>query len=587
MTVAISTASSGPYVANAATVAFPFTFRALAANEVAVYADGALVSPSLYTVTLAASGGTVTFTTAPANGVSILIISDPSFLQDAAFQNNGAFLPATIEGAYDRAAVRDISMKARLDKLLTTTMLAASRVGRFLGWDADGNAALLSGTGADSALRTDLAAGGGAALSGFLAAGDDAVASSVQTRLRVLGPSPNGYTNLFTGASVVATASAVSNGGSNYSWVDYNQSSIVLDPGIYTNVATTDATTMANLMLQARQPATVTLNRVGKTDYLYTKSNALRASFVSGFNLWEGKGLLNLTHTGNNVLGYQVFEDLVLMAFTECGLAFAPDDMPYIKVSRSVFRGSDTSISIATGGKYDGCAIADSEFHNGVYGLKHVGTRSGNHAIERCSFFTIRPGVTGPNPSKAADIWFGPSTAFALSGTGTVIRQCKFGNEGMGVGDVRILIADEDTGTGTGVQNHPHSTADSTGFFDGLAILNSRISGIDGLTSPFMKTYTGNMSRGIFDGNWTESPHTRLLQYMNTDAAEDTYASRTNYVRLMPPSPGTMAFQLGVSNRCMGIVEDPFGNTQWDPLTQFGGVFGRKRLCEPDRRPRC
>jgi len=57
-------------------------------------------------------------------------------------------------------------------------------LGKYLAFDAEGNPVAASGTGADSGLRSDLAASGGAALTGFLQSGTGAVARSVQSKAR-------------------------------------------------------------------------------------------------------------------------------------------------------------------------------------------------------------------------------------------------------------------------------------------------------------------------------------------------------------------------------------------------------------------
>jgi lysophospholipase L1-like esterase len=121
MSVNATNASNGPYIGNGSTIAFPFTFNVGSADEVAVIADGAVVSPSLYTVTLNAGGqgGTVTYLTAPTTGM-IVIASNPNFEQDISFLNAGAFLPETHDQALDQAARRDIYLKDAIETMPAT-----------------------------------------------------------------------------------------------------------------------------------------------------------------------------------------------------------------------------------------------------------------------------------------------------------------------------------------------------------------------------------------------------------------------------------------------------------------------------------
>lgn len=141
---------------------FPFTFRAETSAEVAVYAAGVLQA-SGYTVTLTTDGlgnpiggGTVVFTAAPANGAKVVVASSPLFTQTISFENSGSFLPATHDDVNDRAAIRDIYLKALLDRAIlvpwgeTGGVLAdaATRANQFVKFDASGNPTIGSAAGA-------------------------------------------------------------------------------------------------------------------------------------------------------------------------------------------------------------------------------------------------------------------------------------------------------------------------------------------------------------------------------------------------------------------------------------------------------
>jgi hypothetical protein len=129
MTVTATNVSTGPYTANGSTTAFPFTFAAASSTEVTVTSNGATVPPSLYTVVVTAGGGgTVTFTTAPVNGTSILISSLPNFGQPTTFENNGAFLPATFNSIHDRFAVTDLYLNGRIDTTAASTLAAVPAI---------------------------------------------------------------------------------------------------------------------------------------------------------------------------------------------------------------------------------------------------------------------------------------------------------------------------------------------------------------------------------------------------------------------------------------------------------------------------
>jgi hypothetical protein len=198
MSVSATNAFSGPFVGNGVTAAFPFTFDAGAAEEVAVVADGIEVSAADYTVTLNAggNGGTVTFDTAPALGVKIIPYSSPDFAQDVGFTNAGSFLPETHDEVADRAARRDIYLNAKTDRTIRLPLgetaddlpPALDRVGQVLGFDGIGDLALLD--------RANFAGspGGNVMSIGTFAAAPGMAIPAGTTAVQVSGTTTNGDT---------------------------------------------------------------------------------------------------------------------------------------------------------------------------------------------------------------------------------------------------------------------------------------------------------------------------------------------------------------------------------------------------------
>jgi hypothetical protein len=144
MTINSTASTAGPYVGNGSQTVFAFSFLAMSASEVAVSVDG--VDAVGYTVALtgtAPSGGTVTFTTAPANGAIVIPYSNPSLLQNIDLVNGGAFYAETVEEAFDRAAVKDIALNATMSRSVrapvgdTFSILPAiaTRKGKYLKFD--------------------------------------------------------------------------------------------------------------------------------------------------------------------------------------------------------------------------------------------------------------------------------------------------------------------------------------------------------------------------------------------------------------------------------------------------------------------
>lgn len=247
MAVETTTAFSGPYNANGATTTFGFTFIAKAADEIGVLLRDSggvdsVVSTSAYTVTLNANGtGSVVFTTAPASGNSVYIYSDVSFQHSIDFEDGTGWKASPVNEASDRAALRDVYLKDKVDRGLIvpvgetgfTLPAAANRASKFLAFDTDGDALAAVGEldtvpvgafGATLAANTtaadaradlavnsaaEMAASGGSALLGFLQAGTGAVARTAQEKMReILTPEDFGAVGDDATASGAAFRSA-------------------------------------------------------------------------------------------------------------------------------------------------------------------------------------------------------------------------------------------------------------------------------------------------------------------------------------------------------------------------------------------
>jgi hypothetical protein len=114
---------AGPYAANGVTQSFPFLFRAVTASELRVelLSSGgatAIINPVDYRVVLATEGGDVLFDVPPTGG-SIYIYPEPSFEQEAVFEDGGPLRAKTLNALHDRAALRDIYLKDRLAEVGT------------------------------------------------------------------------------------------------------------------------------------------------------------------------------------------------------------------------------------------------------------------------------------------------------------------------------------------------------------------------------------------------------------------------------------------------------------------------------------
>lgn len=216
MTVSSTARSAGPFVGNGATTSFPFTFKVFTDEDLEVtHTDAAGTATILtlnahYSVSLNADqdtspGGTITYPLAGAalaDPASLAITGDAAYQQATDISNAGRFLPRVVENALDLLTILAQQLFAKINRALifpagegaATLPTVTQRKGNYLAFDAVGQPVASAGTGADAGLRTDLAASGGAALSGFLQAGTGTAARTTQAKLREVSLNLNDMT---------------------------------------------------------------------------------------------------------------------------------------------------------------------------------------------------------------------------------------------------------------------------------------------------------------------------------------------------------------------------------------------------------
>lgn len=150
-----------------------------------------------YTVSGAGNpaGGTVTMVTAPASGATLTIIRTPPLTQLTDLVANDPLPAETVEQTLDKQMMVEQRTRDLVDRKFgvadtvptvpaALNKTAAERASQFLSFDSSGNLTVASGTGTDSALRTDLAsttAGKGASLVSI----EDAAGAYTGTTLEV------------------------------------------------------------------------------------------------------------------------------------------------------------------------------------------------------------------------------------------------------------------------------------------------------------------------------------------------------------------------------------------------------------------
>jgi len=253
MTVSTTTNQSGPFTCNGTVDAFDYTFQVDATTDIVVTltntSTGAntVVNPSLYTVAVVGTGGTVTFGTAPTSGQTLTISRITSQTQLINLENLGSLQPTVLEGGYDKLTMmvqdsgatshRAIVVPATDATSLSKTLpVATLRANKLFGFNASGEpeattGRVLSGSGSGSSLapgatptvavtfssssgNLDIAIGVPTGATGATgAAGQNGIFSAIATNNDAITGTNNvkGMTPLRVKEAITANASNVSN----------------------------------------------------------------------------------------------------------------------------------------------------------------------------------------------------------------------------------------------------------------------------------------------------------------------------------------------------------------------------------------
>lgn len=157
-----SSARRVSYTGNGATTAYAVNFQFYSQSDLVVYVASTLKSlGSDYTVSGAgsASGGTVTFTVAPANGASVVIYGDAPIENTTHFPLTGNFNVEALNVALNRQTIFHQQLANKLSRTIRladsdsgtglTLPDAATRASKFLGFDVSGNPIAAAGTSAN------------------------------------------------------------------------------------------------------------------------------------------------------------------------------------------------------------------------------------------------------------------------------------------------------------------------------------------------------------------------------------------------------------------------------------------------------
>lgn len=220
-----TTTSTVVYQGNDVAVEFDFPFKTLDETHLSVTRRDTATGLVDYTYTDSdftitgigdAEGGTVELNDPLASGYEIVIERTVPYTQALDIVNQSGFYPQSIEDQLDLiemqvqqiAALAGRSITVAVGEELDSLPSATARANMFLSFDANGLPVLSSGTGSDSAFRTDVAAADGSSLVGFIQSGAGALLRSTEGKLREF-VSALDYIPVALHAAILAHTSAV------------------------------------------------------------------------------------------------------------------------------------------------------------------------------------------------------------------------------------------------------------------------------------------------------------------------------------------------------------------------------------------
>lgn len=231
---------------------------------------------------------------------------------------------------------------------------------------------------------------------------------------------------------------------------------------------------------------------LGPDSYFIDYAERLPSLLIRDITFEGGRGVVKHRYAGNNVAGHYRIQSCSFKDYTECAIASESVDMPYWHIWDCVFDAANNTnaIGVALGGGPDQSVLDSCSF---IRNRVHVKVRKGNNfRITNCDFIQSSP--DNSNGPRVA-VWVVPDSMSVNAGTGLTITGCKFGNENMVKGDLRIVYADEGDGASNGTRL-PELQGDSSGYVLGNLVMQNSIFGISDGQNPLIYSTTPNV-RGL------------------------------------------------------------------------------------------
>lgn len=291
------------------------------------------------------------------------------------------------------------------------------------------------------------------------------------------------------------------------SWNSVGSPSLWFPPGDYLyrgTGLTFDSSTDSGVVGMQAAPGSVRI-RLNDGVYFLTSSGKINALCIEGIEFYGGAGAIRSTYTLANVTDHMRVQQCRFINYSVCAIGHLSSDFPYWHIRDCFFNGKvgASCVGVALSGLHDQSEIVGCSFVLNKYGLKIESTPS--LRVVNCDF--LRFSTT--SPCGTADVWIVPraSPDFTNNGDACLFSANKFGNENLLGGHLRVLIADQ--GTGTNFLDKAHSTSASSGTVNNLVFQDNAFVGNDawvaGGTASYLTSYCGTIEgvtlADVYQGN--------------------------------------------------------------------------------------
>ncbi|WP_239482384.1 tail fiber domain-containing protein [Neisseria elongata] len=152
MAISSENRKTGIFTGDGKTTRYPFDFRILKTEHIAVITDDAIGNEHIlsegrdYTATLETDGGHIDLAAPLGKGRRLVIVSNQPYLQPAVFTNHGGFYPANLNDALDKLVIQDQQILEQISRALKVSVISSANLtlpapspGKGIGWNAEGS----------------------------------------------------------------------------------------------------------------------------------------------------------------------------------------------------------------------------------------------------------------------------------------------------------------------------------------------------------------------------------------------------------------------------------------------------------------